>query len=427
MSAFLILGAVMLLIALGLPVAVAIGGTAAGVYLVLGEPEVLAMLPQRMYASGTSFTLLAIPFFVMAGTVMNAAGITDRLFRFACALVGHFRGGLGQVNVLASLLFSGMSGAAVADAAGLGQVEIRAMDRSGYDHRFSAAITAASATIGPVFPPSVPFVIYGGITGVSVVQLFLAGVVPGLLMAAAMMVAVGVVARRRGYPAERRATVREFFAALSGAVLPLGAPMVLIGGLLLGWFTPTEAGVVACVYGLFLGMVVYREITVRDLPGILWSSVRATAVIMFVIAVSGFFGWMMMHQHVPDAVVRGLIGFADGPGTTMALILGILLILGMFLEGVAIIVLTTPLFMPVILHAGVDPLQFGVVLVLATAIGLLTPPVGMVLFAVCTISRCTVGELSRELWPYLLGILAVTILVAYVPAVSTFLPQLWAR
>lgn len=427
MTAFLILGAVVALIALGLPVAVAIGGTGIVLYLLADQAMVLPMLPQRMYAAGTSFTLLAIPFFVMAGTIMNTAGITDRLFRLASVMVGRMRGGLGQVNVLASLLFSGMSGAAVADAAGLGQVEIRAMQKSGYGLGFSAAVTAASSTIGPIFPPSVPFVIYGGITGVSVVQLFLAGVVPGLLMTAVMMVAVAVTARLRNYPREARPTLREATVAVLGGVLPLGAPALLIGGLLGGLFTPTEAGVVACAYALFLGMVVYREITWRHLPGILWSTARSTAVIMFVIAASGFFGWMLTHQRVPDALVSGLLSVADGPMAATMLMLAVLLVLGMFIEGVAIIVITTPLFMPVVQHFGIDPLQFGVMLVLTTAIGLLTPPVGMVLFAICTVCRVRMGELVAELWPYLLGILVVTLLVAFIPAVSTLLPHYWAR
>ncbi|MXP65326.1 TRAP transporter large permease [Roseomonas sp. M0104] len=301
------------------------------------------------------------------------------------------------------------------------------MQKSGYGLGFSAAVTAASSTIGPIFPPSVPFVIYGGITGVSVVQLFLAGVVPGLLMAAVMMVIVAVTARLRDYPREARPTLREATWAVLDGLLPLGAPALLIGGLLSGLFTPTEAGVVACAYALFLGMVVYREIGLRDIPGILWASARSTAVVMFVIAASGFFGWMLAHQRVPDELVAGLLALAPGPGSATFLMLAVLLVLGMFVEGVAIIVITTPLFMPVLAHFGIDPLQFGVMLVLTTAIGLLTPPVGMVLFAVSTVCRVNMGELVRELWPYILGIVVVTLAVAYIPAVSTLLPSLWAR
>ncbi|WP_420392838.1 TRAP transporter large permease [Acuticoccus sp.] len=422
MLAFAILAALVLLIAMGVPVAVALGLTAAGFYVLSGDWHILAMLPQRMFSATTAFTLLAIPFFILAGNLMNTGGITQRIFRFANACVGHIRGGLGQVNVVASLIFSGMSGAAVADAAGLGQVELKAMADRGYDPEFSAAITAASSTIGPVFPPSIPFVLYSSITGVSVAKLFLAGVVPGLLMALALMIAVWFVAWRTDMPREERAPLGEVARSFLDSLLSLLAPVIIIGGIFSGVFTPTEAGVAACAYALVLSMVVYRELKPADLPGILWSTLLHTIRVMFVIASAGFFGWLLVHQRVPNALIEGLLGLTTSPAVLLAIIVLVLLILGMFLEGIAVIVLTVPLFLPVVLEVGVDPVQFGVIMILCSMVGLLTPPVGMVLFAISSISGLAVGRLSRALTPYLIGLMVVVVLVTYWPALSTALP-----
>ncbi|MEM8852245.1 MAG: TRAP transporter large permease [Pseudomonadota bacterium] len=423
MIAFLILAALVGLIAIGVPVAVALGITATGFYVLAGDWHILSMLPQRMYSATTAFTLLAIPFFILAGNLMNTGGITTRIFRFANACVGHIRGGLGQVNVVASLIFSGMSGAAVADAAGLGQVELKAMADRGYDHEFSAAITAASSTIGPVFPPSIPFVLYSSITGVSVAKLFLAGVVPGLLMAVALMAGVWYVSWRTNMPREGRAPVREVLRSFIDSALSLLTPIIIIGGIFSGIFTPTEAGVAACAYALVLSMLVYRELKVSDLPRILWDTLLHTIRVMFVIAAAGFFGWLLVHQRVPNALIEGLLGLTASPPVVLGIIVVILLVLGMFLEGIAVIVLTVPLFLPVVLEVGIDPVQFGVIMIMCSMVGLLTPPVGMVLFAISSVSGLPVGRLSRALAPYLVGLFFVVVLVTYWPAVSTALPN----
>lgn len=424
MTTFLILGVLVLFIAIGLPVAVSLGLTAVGFYALQGDFRILAMVPQRMFSATTGFTLLAIPFFILAGNLMNTGGITERIFRFANACVGHVRGGLGQVNVLASLFFSGMSGAAVADAAGLGQIELKAMADKGYDPEFSAAITAASSTIGPVFPPSIPFVLYSSITGVSVAKLFLAGVIPGVLMALALMGAVWIVALRSKMPRADRIDWSEIWHSFQGAFLSLLTPVIIIAGIFGGLFTPTEAGVAASAYALFLSMVVYGEIKARDLPAIFWNTLQHTIRVMFVIAAAGFFGWLLVHQRIPNALVASMLELSDSPAVILAIVVLILLILGMFLEGIAVIVLTVPLFAPVMVQIGIDPVQFGVIMIMCSMLGLLTPPVGMVLFAVSSVANMPVGRLSRALVPYLIGLAVVLLAVVSIPAVSTWLPNL---
>jgi len=341
MTTFLILGTLVLLIFLGVPIALALGLTSVGFYVLLGDFQILAMLPQRMFSATTGFTLLAIPFFILAGTLMNTGGITERIFRFANACVGHVRGGLGQVNVLASLFFSGMSGAAVADAAGLGQVEMKAMADKGYDPEFSAAITAASSTIGPVFPPSIPFVLYASITGVSVSKLFLAGVVPGVLMAIALMGAVYIMALRHKMPRADRIDWVELWQSFRGAALSLLTPVIIISGIFGGLFTPTEAGAAASAYAMFLSMVVYKEITPRQLPGIFWDTLQHTIRVMFVIAAAGFFGWLLIHQRVPDALVASMLGLSDNPAIILAIVVlgGMGSQLGIILAAVVMILL----------------------------------------------------------------------------------------
>lgn len=424
MVTFGIFAVMVALMLLGVPVAVAMGITAVGTFILLGEGSILAMIAQRMYAATTGFTLLAIPFFILAGNLMNTGGITNRIFRFANSLIGHVKGGLGHVNILASLIFSGMSGSAVADAAGLGLIEIKAMDDAGYDRKFSAALTSASSTIGPVVPPSIPFVIYGSITNTSVGKLFLAGFIPGILMAGTMMVAVAIISKIRNYPRGKRASLKEIWTSFTGAVLPLLTPVIIIGGILLGLFTPTEAAVVACVYALFLGLVVYREIRVQDLPRILWETSIQTVRVLFIISAAGFFGWLLIHQRIPDAVIIGLTSLSASSEVLLLIIIGILLILGCFLEGIAVLVITIPIFMPLIVRYNIDPVQFGVVMILCSMIGLVTPPVGMSLYAVASISEVDLWTLSKELLPYIVGILIVTLIIAFFPGLALFLPNL---
>jgi C4-dicarboxylate transporter DctM subunit len=413
------------LIMLGLPIAVSMGLTSVFFFVALGEMDVLAMVPARMYSSTTSFTLLAIPFFILTGNLMNSGGITLRLFRFAQNLVGHFRGGLGHVVVVSAMIFAGMTGAAVAEAAALGTVELEGMIKKGFDRKFSAAILASASTIGPVIPPSIPFVIYGSITGTSVGRLFLGGFVPGFLMGIALMFIVYIVSRQRNYPKERRATFPELMDSTLGALSAIATPVIVIGGMVSGICTPTEAAVAATVYALILTMFIYKEVRFKDLPGILWETLEASVRVLFIISAAGIFGWLLIHQRVPETVIHGLMSLSQNPWVVLLVINIILLILGCFMEGICIMLLTIPVFMPVVVKMGIDPVHFGVMMTLNLMVGLLTPPVGMVLYTLASIGKVPVWALAHELRWHMAALVVVLFLVTYVPGFVTFVPNLF--
>ncbi len=417
-----IFAVLLLLLVIDVPIAVAIGLTAIGFFVGMGQSDFLAMLPQRMYSGTTGFTLLAIPFFILAGNLMNTGGTTQRIFRFARALVGHFNGGLGQVSVISSMIFSGMSGSAVADAAGLGQIQHRAMVDAGYKPTISAAIVAGASTIGPVIPPSIPFVLYGAITSVSVSRLFLAGAIPGAAMGLAMMIAIWLMAKPRGLPRDPQANLREIAVSFKEAFWPLMAPVIIIGGITTGFFTPTEASVIATLYALFLGFF-YRDLKIKDLPDILFVSLKQTCGLMFIIATANFFGWFVIFERIPDALIMQLTAMGATPAAFLWIVIFIVLLMGCFLDGNAIFLITLPIFMKVCPLFGVDMVNFGVVMTLLIMVGNLTPPVGMCLFAVESFARVGIWKLAAECMPYLLSILAVTILCAFVPEIALWLPN----
>lgn len=411
------------LILLGTPIAVALAIVAIGTMWWAAGPDLLYIFIQRIYSGTTSFPLLAIPFFIVAGNLMNTGGMTTRIFAAAQVFVGRIRGGLGHVNVVASMLFSGMSGSAVADAAGLGVVEVKAMRDAGYSGRFAATITAVSSTIGPIIPPSIPLVIYGSLANVSVGALFLAGIVPGLLMAAALMIAIALLARQKQLPVfERSAEDPAASRVLLNALPALIMPVLVVGSILGGYATPTEAAVIASAYALLVGTLLYRELKLSDIADILWTSGRQTVQVMFIIAAAAPFGWVLIQQQIPAAVLQTLFALSDQPWIILLIVTVVLLILGMFIEGVAIIIIAFPLLLPVMVQIGVDPVHFGIIMVLNLMIGLVTPPVGLCLYAVSAVSNVPIGEMVREIWPYVLALLAVLLLVTFVPAISLWLP-----
>lgn len=412
------------LMIIGVPVCIAMGITSAGVFAAMGFDKILPVMAQRIYNGTTGFTLLAIPFFILAGNLMNTGGITDRIFNFAKACVGHWPGGLGQVNIFSSVIFSGMSGAAVADAAGLGVIEMKAMDDAGYDHTFSASITAASSTIGPVIPPSIPFVVYSSVTSVSVSKLFAAGFLPGFLMAFAMMVCVYVISKRRKFPVSQKMPWKARLHYFWQAIPSLMTIVIIIGGIWGGIFTATEAAIVASFYALILSTLVYKQVDMKTLGKIIYESIITSCKTLFIIAIANFLAYFMIHQRIPNMVIEGLMGITSNPHVLILLIIGILLVLGMFLEGTAVILIVTPIFLPIISAIGMDYVQFGVVMILASMIGLLTPPVGMSLYAVSSITNVPLMKLSKGVLPYVIGIFVVLLLCAYWPPLSMWVPSI---
>jgi tripartite ATP-independent transporter DctM subunit len=419
-----ILVATCLTILLGVPIAGALALVAAGTMLVTAGPDLLVIFIQRAFAATTSFPLLAIPFFILAGNLMNAGGTTERIFAVANLLVGKVRGGLAHVNVMGSMIFAGMSGSAVADAAGLGVIEIRAMVREGYAPRYAATISAVSATIGPIIPPSIPFVIYGSLANVSVGALFLAGVVPGLLVGLGLMAAIAVEAHRRDLPRSSGwPPIGVALRTIARAAPALALPPLILAVILSGVATPTEAAVVAAALAFVLGRLVYRELSMADVWHTLWETGRQTAQVMLIIAMAAPFGWVLIQQQVPNAILKSLLGIASEPWIILLIVNVALLVLGMFLETIAVMIIAYPILAPVMAAIGVDPVHFGVILVLNMMIGLVTPPVGLCLYVVAGIARVPIAEIAREIGPYLAALVAVLALVTYVPAISMWLPQ----
>ncbi|WP_375457764.1 TRAP transporter large permease [uncultured Enterovirga sp.] len=412
------------LLVLGTPIAVGMAIVAIAIMWWASGPDLLIIFIQRLYAGTTSFPLLAIPFFILAGNLMNVGGMTNRIFDVAHVMVGRIRGGLGHVNVLASVLFSGMSGSAVADAAGLGVVEIKAMKEAGYTARFAATLTAVSSTIGPIIPPSIPFVIYGSLANVSVGALFLAGIVPGLLMAIGLMLVVAIVAKRQNLPVgDPRPPWPQTLEIVGRALPALIMPPLILTAIFTGVATPTEASVVAALYALLLGTLWYRELSLAQVPDILWETGRQTAQVMFIIAVAEPFGWVLIQQQIPNAALEAMFSIAQQPWLVLLIINVVLLVLGTALEGVAILIIAFPILAPIIKTIGVDPVHFGVIIVLNLMIGLVTPPVGLCLYVVSSIARVPLAEISRELWPYLVALIAVLGIITYVPELSLWLPR----
>ena len=410
------------LLALGMPVAFTLG-VAALLYMWWADMP-LVVLPQRMAGGIDSFPLLAVPFFILAGNLMNTGGITDRIFKFSHALIGHVRGGLAHVNVIASVVFSGMSGSAVADAGGLGAMEIKAMREAGYKPAFAGAVTVASCIIGPLIPPSIPMVIYGVLADASVGRLFLGGVVPGLMTAGALMAMISWMARRRNFPVERAMTWQEAGVASKRATLPLLTPVIIIGGITLGVFSPTEAAIVASLYALILGCLVYREIGPRDLWEVFLQSARTTAAICFIVATASAFAWILASIQVPQKAAAYLIEITRDPLQLLLIINLVVFIAGFFLEGLAIMILVVPVMLPTMTAVGIDPVHFGVVLVFNLMIGLMTPPMGVGLFVVSSVGQIKLEELIRETMPFIVPLVGVLVLLILFPPLVTALPNL---
>lgn len=421
MSLLVLIGSLLLGIIIGLPVAFAIGF--ASVLYILVENLSLVVVPQVIANGLDSYTVIAIPFFILAAQIMNRGGITEKLMAFADTLVGRFRGGLGHVNILTSMLFSGMSGSAVADSAGLGKILIPTMKRRGYTAGYSAAVTAASSTIGPIIPPSVPIVIYGILAEVSIGGLFLAGAVPGVVLGGALLILNAVLTKFHGFPAGRAASIREIIRAFIAAIPPLLTPVILLGGMWAGVFSPTEAAAVAVGYAVLQGTI-FGDLTLK----ILWDSLREAAIysglIMIIVACATLFGYILTTEQIPVAFGNWLVGITQDPVVLLLIINIFLLLLGCFMEILSVILMTVPILLPVVVQFGINPIHFGVIMVLNLMIGLLTPPFGLSLYIAQDIAEIPYSKAVKAILPFLAVIIAVLALVTYVPSLSMFLIDL---
>lgn len=420
MELYILLGAFIVLLLSGTSVAVAMLVSAFLSLWSAGLP--VNIVAERILGGINSYTLLAVPFFIFAAVVMNKAGLTERLLDAARALVGHFRGGTAQVNVLASIFFAGMSGSATADAAAQGRIIIPAMRREGYDGEFSAGLTAASATIGAIIPPSITMIIYGAVTNLSVGALFIAGIVPGLLVGLCMMILVAFLAHHRGYPKSPKLSWRARLRPLWVALPALLAPAIILGSIITGVATPTEAGVIACVYSLLLGIFVYREIQVSGLPALLAEAAEATAVPVFIIAAGTVFGFALTSAGFGFMVQDAITGLTDSPLVFLLLAVALFFLIGLFVEGTTALLVFVPVFMPMVPAYGLDNLHFALVIVITLMIGTITPPVGLQLYVTANIARISVFRV--EVWPFVAIMLAVVVMLIFIPGLVTGLPAL---
>ena len=410
---------------IGMPVAFALGITGFVMLKVMwGDSVSLGIISQRMLYGSNNFVLLAIPFFLLAGKLMNTGGITQRIFVFANMLVGRLRGGLGQVNIVASMIFAGMSGLAAADTAGLGIVEIKAMKDAGYDMEFSCAVTGASATVGPIIPPSVPLVIYGVLANVSIGQLLIGGIIPGFLIGFALMIYVWFYAGKKGFPQSEKTNVDELWRAFKHALGPILTPVILIGGMLSGIFTATEAAATAALYAFILGCFIYREISFADLWRILKETARDTAVLTFIISCALFYGWVLIRSRAPIMLLDLFTGISTDPLVVLFILNAFLLFIGCFMETIAAMSILIPVLTPLLTKVGIDPLHFGIVMVLNLMIGLLTPPFGINLFILNKISGVPTLRIAKACVPFFIPLIGVLILITVFPSIVTFLPHL---
>jgi TRAP-type C4-dicarboxylate transport system permease large subunit len=450
----------------GIPVAIAMAGASLIYVMVSGSiPDYVVI--HRMVNGIDSFPLLAVPFFIMAGNLMNSAGITNRIYNFALALVGWLKGGLGHVNVIGSVIFAGMSGTAIADAAGLGTIEIKAMQDHGYSTEFSVGVTAASATLGPIIPPSLPFVIYGMFANVSVGALFLAGILPGGLMALLMMLTVTYFAHKNGWgrdtefnwgkigkafmelgvvvvfplvlwgASEMDANMHWFVpAALAvllvadrvfrfGAVLPIMTPVLLIGGMTTGVFTATEGAIAACVWALFLGLIWYKTLNWKMLVKVSMDTIETTSTVLFIVAAASIFGWMLTATRTTEMIAQWVLAFTNEPWMFLLLANALMLFVGCFLEPTAAITILVPILLPIVRQLGIDPVHFGLIMVLNLMIGLLHPPMGLVLFVLARVAKLSVERTTMAILPWLVPLLVSLALVTYIPSISLWLPKMF--
>ncbi|NLD55987.1 MAG: TRAP transporter large permease [Burkholderiaceae bacterium] len=417
----LLLVAFAILLVIGLPIALAMLGASLMVILTEGIP--LSVVAQRVVTGVQSFPLLAIPLFTLAGSLMNDSGISERLFAFTRAFVGHIRGGMAHTAIVGNVFLSGISGSSVADCAATSRVFVPQLSRAGYSPGFAAALCASCATLGPIIPPSILMVIYAWQANISLGDLFWAGILPGLVMALAMLLLTAWIARRRNFPKDQDFAWGQLWKAFRGAAWALMMPVLILVGFRMGVFTATEIAGVAAAYSLLVGLFVYRTLRWSQLPAILLTTAKETAVILLIVAAASPFSWILGIEEAPQLISDALTGATDNPLMVLVLLNVVLLVLGCFMETLAIMIILVPILIPVLNQYGIDLTHFGIILLVNLTIGQLTPPVGVLLFVASSVGKVRLGLLIREVWPYVVALLVALLLITYTPSLSLWLPH----
>jgi len=417
-----IVGVWLIAILMGMPLFASMGLAALAFVIFSGLSP--SIVPQKMAQAMNSFPLVAAPLFILMGNLLGAAKLTDRIVRFATSLVGSLRGGYAHASILSSMIFAGMVGSAVADAAGTGAVEVRAMKKAGYRAETAAAISAAAATIGPIIPPSLPMVIYGVSADVSIGRLFLAGVIPGVLMGLSLMALVAIIAPRQGLPRHAFGGVSDVWIAFKESVWALLTPVILLGGMFSGLFTPTEAAAVACLYALFLGFAVYRTLSLKDLPAILINSAETTGIVAVLVMVAGALGWCMSISRIPQTLAPAIVAAIHEPVVFLLVSNLVLLAVGCFMEALAAMLILIPILVPAAISFGIDPVQFGLIMIFNLILGTIHPPIGVVLFVMARIAEVSFEQISRAILPWLVPLLIVLVAITVWPPLTLWLPTL---
>jgi tripartite ATP-independent transporter DctM subunit len=423
---FLFIVLLVLLLFLGIPVAFSTGITPLIIMIIeKGNFNIdTSIIATKMFSGINKFTILAIPLFLLAGRLMNVGGMTDKIFKFADVLVGHLKGGMGHTNILASVIFAGMSGSALSDAAGLGVIELKAMRDAGYDDDFSIAITGASSLIGPIIPPSIALVIYAVLAGTSVGKVLIAGIIPGLVMAVALMIMVTFYVRKKNYPTRKKASFSEILHSFYDSILELLTPIIIIGGMLSGIFTATEAAAIAVLYAFIIGAFVYKEFNFKNMVEILYETAKDTACIMFIMSAASFYGWLLIRSRIPIIILEFLTSITQSRLMILLILNLFLLFIGCFMETVAALTIVVPIIVPILSKFQIDPVHFGIIIVLNLVIGLLTPPFGEVLFVLHKISKVPLERIVKCIFPFLIPLLITLLLVTVFPPIATWLPAI---